>query len=107
MIGYFADSLLQLVYYSGQVFAPAFVVPIFVIFFYRKPKSDMAAVVSMLAGMFGSVLWLILKEPTVLGVPVPGSVFGICVSLVGFFLGNQIGVYREDIWRHLPGKEFR
>ncbi|MCX6744041.1 MAG: sodium:solute symporter family protein [Candidatus Parcubacteria bacterium] len=101
IIGFYSDSLLNLIYYSGQIFAPIFVIPILFAFLYKKRMSSMSSVFAMILGFAGSVTWIILKEPSIFSIPIPGSVFGIVLSLLGFIIGNFFGQKKENIWVNL------
>ena len=101
IIGYFSDSLLGLVYYSGQITSPVFVVPIAAIFIHRKPKTTVAAIMAMVCGIISSIIWLIMGEPSLLGMPMPGGVFGIMISLIAYLIGNNFGHKYPDVWNDM------
>lgn len=98
LVGYFTDSLVGIVYLIGQVAQPIFIVPILAIFFHRKPKTLWACILAMVVGAISSVIWLILGEPTLVGIPMAAGMFGLLCSFVGYLIGNQIGTKRDDVW---------
>ncbi len=104
VIGYFADSLIMLIYTIGQIAMPIFIVPILGIYFYRKPKSLYAVFLSMGAGAIASVTWLFLGEPDLL-IPMPAGLFGVGISAIGFFIGNNFGVKKPDLWEQVKHGE--
>lgn len=105
IIGYFSKSLVDIMYYTGQVTIPVFIVPILAIFFYHKPKTAMSAYLSMISGIIGAVLWLVLGEPAFFGIPMAAGLFGVVVSAIFFFIGNLFGEKRADIWNEMQQQE--
>jgi len=83
---------------------PIFIVPILGIYFYRKPKSLYAVFLSMGAGAIASVTWLFLGEPDLL-IPMPAGLFGVGISAIGFFIGNNFGVKKPDLWEQVKHGE--
>lgn len=98
LVGSFTKTLIGLVYYIGQITIPVFIVPILAIFFLRIPKTAMSAYLSMTSGIIASIIWLFLGEPALFGIPMAAGLFGMIVSAIFFFIGNQIGEKQPDLW---------
>ncbi len=105
LVGSFTETLIDLVYYTGQITIPVFIVPILAIFFVRKPKTAMSAYLSMTSGIISSIIWLFLGEPPLFGIPMAAGLFGMIISAIFFFVGNMIGEKKPDLWGQME-KEY-
>ena len=102
VLSLFFDSIVDMWYYIGTIGISAMIVPILIGFFYPGKKYGISAVISMLAGFFTALIWVIhgyLNAQFGWPVYLWGSeplYPGLLISLAAFIVVNIIKSIMED-----------